>query len=256
MLSVVASAWLLFQSVSTPLPPSKLLEVQGLIDRDRLVEAEAAARAYVAENPGAADGHFLLGYILFRRADMRASLAEYVEGAKHQDLGALDLAMMGSDAFLLEDYAAADGWFEQSVQKDPGSSPVWYQLGRTKYNEKRFEEAVNAIERCLKLEPRNAKALDFLGLSYEGLGKTSEALAAYRAAVATGTLEAGPWLDLGTLLVESGKLEEAIPVLSRALERAPENPNVNRELGKAYLLGNRLVSGRLQIEKPGSQETT
>src|ERR1035438_8346607 len=146
MLSVVASAWLLFQSVSTPLPPSKLLEVQGLIDRDRLVEAEAAARAYVAENPGAADGHFLLGYILFRRADMRASLAEYVEGAKHQDLGALDLAMMGSDAFLLEDYAAADGWFEQSVQKDPGSSPVWYQLGRTKYNEKRFEEAVNAME--------------------------------------------------------------------------------------------------------------
>src|ERR1700684_3013344 len=119
MWSAVFRAWLLFQSVSTP--PPKLLEAQSLIDRNEFIQAETGARAYIAENPNAADGHFLLGYILFRRSDLRQSLAEYAEGAKHQQPGALDLAIMGSDSFLLEDYPSADRWFQQSVQKDPAN---------------------------------------------------------------------------------------------------------------------------------------
>jgi tetratricopeptide (TPR) repeat protein len=178
MWSAVLRAWLLFQSVSTP--PPKLLEVQSLIDRNEFLQAESGARAYIAENPYAADGHFLLGYILFRRTDLRASLDEYAEGAKHQQPSALDLAVMGGAAFLLEDYTSADRWFQQSVAEDPESTEVWYQLGRTKYNLKRFQEAVNAFERCLKLDPGNAKAGDFLGLSYQALGRPSDALVAYR----------------------------------------------------------------------------
>src|SRR5450755_2374069 len=106
MWSAVLRAWLLFQSVSTP--PPKLLEVQSLIDRNEFLQAETDARAYIAENPNAADGHFLLGYILFRRTDLRASLAEYAEGTKRQQPSALDLAVMGGAAFLLEDYTSAD----------------------------------------------------------------------------------------------------------------------------------------------------
>jgi tetratricopeptide (TPR) repeat protein len=247
MWSAVLRAWLLFQSVSTP--PPKLLEVQSLIDRNEFIQAETAARAYIAENPNAADGHFLLGYILFRRTDLRASLAEYVEGAKRQQPSALDLAVMGGDSFLLEDYPSADHWFQQSVQKDPANSQVWYQLGRTKYNEKHFDEAVNAFDRCLKLDPANAKAGDFLGLSYAALGRPSDALTAYRAATASATTESGPWLDLGTLLLESGQAEEAIPELSKALELAPQNPDAHRELGKAYLLLNRLELAQTEVEK-------
>jgi tetratricopeptide (TPR) repeat protein len=246
MLSVVLLAGLLFQSARTP--PAKLLEVQTLIDHGQFTEAEAGARAYVAENPSAADGHFLLGYILFRRADMQASLAEYVEGARYREPGALDLAAMGGDAFLLGDYAAADRWFTESARKDPASATVWYQLGRTKYNEKLFQEAVDAFKRCLVLEPGNAKAGDFLGRSYEGLGMTSAALAEYHAAVSNGTNEPGPWLDLGTLLAETGRVEEAIPNLSRAVELDPQSADAHRELGKAYLLSNRPELAQLEVE--------
>ncbi len=55
---------------------------------------------------------------------------------------------------------------------------------------------------------------DYLGLSYEGLGKTADALAAYRAAI---TLDAevtpktlGLYLDLGTLLVENDRPDESV----------------------------------------------
>ena len=97
---------------------------------------------------------------------------------------ALDLEVMGSDYFLLEDYAAADTWFTKSVELDPSDAQAQYYLGRAKYNEKHFEEAIRAFTAALKLDARDAKAADYLGLSYEALGKTGDALAAYRAAVA------------------------------------------------------------------------
>lgn len=237
MLLLVLSAFLL-QS-------SQLIEIQSLIDRNQLPEAESSARAFVTAQPNSADGHYLLGYILFRRGDPRASLAEYLAGKKYRDPHALDLAVMGSDAFLLEDYAAADQWFTQSVEKDAGDANTWYQLGRTKYNEKHFAEATTALERCVKLEPANGKAQDYLGLSYERLGKTEEAATAYRKAVDLGVGQ----LDLGTLLAESGRAEEAVPFLVEAVEAAPKNADAHRELGKAYLALNRLDLAQAEVEK-------
>jgi tetratricopeptide (TPR) repeat protein len=227
----------------------QLIEIQSLIDRHQLAEAESKARAYVAAEPESADGHNLLGYILFRRADPRASLAEYAEGAKRREPAALDLAAMGSDAFLLEDYPAADRWLTKSVEKDAGNAASWYELGRARYNEKHFDQAAQALAQCLKLEPANAKAQDYLGLSYERLGKTEDALAAYRAALGSGTAELGPYLDLGTLLVESGRPEEALAPLSRAVALAPPNADAHRELGKAYLALNRLALAQTEVEK-------
>jgi len=240
--------WLLV-FLSAFLLQSSLLEIQSLIDQNQLSEAEARARDFVAAEPDSADGHYLLGYILFRRADPRASLAEYAEGAKRREPHALDLTAMGSDAFLLEDYAAADRWLTQSAQKDAANANAWYELGRARYNEKHFNEAAQALEQCIKLEPLNAKAQDYLGLSYEHLGKAEEAVAAYRAAVALGTGGVGPYLDLGTLLVESGRPEEALPSLSRAVEVAPQNADTHRELGKAYLALNRLVLAQAEVAK-------
>jgi len=247
--SLILAFGLLLQSPPASSVPAKLLEVQTLIDRNQLGEAEAGARAYVAAEPDSADGHYLLGYILLRQGDPRASLAEYAEGGKHREPSALDLAAMGSDALLLEDYAAADRWLTESAQKDAANANSWYMLGRTKYNEKHFEEATRALEQCMRLEPANAKAQDYLGLSYEGLGKTNEALAALQAAVAVGSGEAGPYLDLGTLLVESGKAEDAVAPLSRALALEPRNVEVHREMGKAYLALNRLESAQGEVER-------
>ena len=49
-------------------------------------------------------------------------------------------------------------------------------LGRTKYNENRFSEAIDAFLTCLKLDTHNVKAEDNLGLSYEGLNQTQQAI--------------------------------------------------------------------------------
>jgi tetratricopeptide (TPR) repeat protein len=249
MLAFVLLVPLFFQAPPAQAANPALVEAQTLIDQGDLSGAETQVRAYVAGHPDDAQTHYLLAYILFRRSDPKASLAEYAEAAKHSPPGALDLAAMGSDYFLLEDYPSADKALAESVRADPGNASAWYYLGRTRYNEKRFADSAEALHTSLKLTPGNARALDYLGLSYEGLGKIEDALSAYQAALATGTKEPGPYLDLGTLLTQNNRPAEGVPHLEAALRISPQDPQAHRELGKAYLLLNRLPEARAELEK-------
>jgi Flp pilus assembly protein TadD len=137
------------------------------------------------------------------------------------------------------DLVSADGLLTRSVAANPADAEAWYYLGRTKYNENRFEEAVQAFQTCLALEPRNVKAQDNLGLSYAGLGRADDATAAYQAAIAWqaqgAVQDAGPFLNLGTLLIEQNRPRDAVPHLLRAVEIAPGEPRSHQQLGKAYL---------------------
>jgi tetratricopeptide (TPR) repeat protein len=233
-------------------PDPALLEVQSLVDVGKLIDAESAARRYLETHQSSADAHYLLGYILFRQGNPKPSLAEYTEGARYRAPSALDLAVMGSNYFLMEDYAAADRWLTKSVELAPNDANAGYYLGRAKYNQKRFAEAVRIFKECLDLDPRNVKAADYLGRSYEALGRTEEALAAYHKAVA---LDGGaapgnpePYLDLGTLLVENSRAGDAVAYLRQAAGIAGGDWRVHRELGKAYLQLNRLPEAQAELQ--------
>jgi tetratricopeptide (TPR) repeat protein len=235
-------------------PTDPLLEQAGaLLGKGSLKEAEVAVRQYLDNHANSANGHFLLGHILFREQKPEASLAEYTQGAKFHDPGAFDLKIVGLDYVLLGGYADADHWLTRSLERDPKDSQGWYYLGRTKYNENRFEEAINAFKQCLRLDPKNVKAEDNLGLSYQGLGRTEDAAAAYRSAIAwqRQMLEKhfGPFLDLGSLLLEQDRTEDAISYLLQAVEISPQESKPHEQLGKAYSRLNELPKAQAELEK-------
>ncbi|MGH9613687.1 MAG: tetratricopeptide repeat protein, partial [Bryobacteraceae bacterium] len=219
-------------------PDTPLEEARSLLGSGKLDEAERVTRQYLTNHKNSADGHYLLGYVLFKKRDAKSSLAEYTEGAKYRRPDAADLEVVASDYVLLNDFPDADKWYTQAVKWNPGDSLGWYYLGRTKYNENRFEEAIAAFEHCLKIDPKNVKAEDNLGLSYAGLNRTGEAMAAYKNAIAwqagAGAKDSGPFLDLGTLLVDNNRANEAIPHLLDGSLISPDDYRIHRELGKAY----------------------
>ncbi len=233
----------------SPAEPS-LSEAQAFIDAGKLNDAENAARRYLENHASSADGHYLLGFILFKEGNRKSSLAEYREGARYRAPGALDLEVIGANYFLMEDYAAADEWLTKSVALDPKDVHAKFYLGRAKYNQRQFADAARMFVECLKLDPGNVKAADYLGLSDEALGKIEDAIAAYRSAIALDTAAAPePYVDLGTLLVENDRDADAVPYLVRAAEVAPGDWRVHRGLGKAYLQLNRLPEALTELRK-------
>jgi len=86
---------------------------------------------------------------------------------------------------------------------------------RAKYNENRFEEAIQAFQKCLKLRPRYALAADGLGLSYEGLNRIADAISWLENAISwqeDGERKSPePYTDLGDLLSQQARFDEALP---------------------------------------------
>jgi tetratricopeptide (TPR) repeat protein len=234
-------------------PDSPLAEARALLELGKAAEAEQLVRKYLEPHKSSADAHYLLGYILFKQQKAKESLAEYTEAAKYRTPSAYDLEVVGTDYVLLEDYVDADKWFTKSVEWNPGNRQAFYYLGRAKYNENRFAEAIAIFLQCLKLDPKDVKAEDNLGLSYQALGRTDEAIGAYRQAIAWQAdlplKDAGPYVDLGAVLVENGRPEEAVPYLLQAAATAPRDVKAHRELGKAYLTLNRLAEAQTELEK-------
>jgi tetratricopeptide (TPR) repeat protein len=212
-------------------------QIDSWIAAGRLHEAELAAREQVKAEPASPEAHALLGYILFKENNPIESLAQYAEAARYGRPSAADLEVIGSDYFLMEDYATADKWLARSVDADPNRALALYLLGRVRYNRKHFDEAAELFERALKLEPGNGRAQENLGLAFEQLGKVPEAIQAYSAAISLeNDQDSGPaYLKLGMLLVATGHVEEAIPQLAAAVRRDDGDAKAHRELGKAYL---------------------
>src|SRR5579863_9214710 len=108
--------------------PTSLADAQALLGQGRLSEAENAAREYLGSHTDSADAHYLLGYILFKKQDPKASLEQYTAGARYRTPSALDLAAIGCDYFLMEDYAAADQWLTRAVKLNPADAAAQYFL--------------------------------------------------------------------------------------------------------------------------------
>lgn len=253
--------------VAAPVPaPSVDIEMliaqaESRVRAGDLGGAEKIVRSCLESDPASATAHYMLGYILFRQDKPKESLAEYTTAARYKKPDAFQLQIVALNYVLLGDLVQADKWLTLAVQWDPKSVQGWYHLGRTKYNENRFEEAISAFQRCLELDPGNVKAQDNLGLSYEGLGRTDAAIAAYRKAIGQQEFathkEAGPYIDLGTLLVNDEHVEEGIALLSQSVALAPSDVRPHRELGKTYLRLNQLDKAESEFEaalrlEPGS----
>jgi tetratricopeptide (TPR) repeat protein len=257
------------------------VEAKSLMEKGLVRDAERAVRQYLEAHSDSAEGHFLLGYILFREIQTearmetaaesvktldgdprdgkareqraRASLAEFTAGAKYHDPSAFDLKIVALDYVLIGDYVDAEKWLTRSLEWNPQDSDGWYYLGRARYNENKFAAAVDAFLHCLKLSLRNVKAEDNLGLAYAGLGRNEEATAAYQQAMvwqSQATFKnSGPYIDLASLLLDENRPEEAIPYLLQAVEIAPRESRAHELLGKAYTRSDKLAAAQAELEK-------
>jgi Flp pilus assembly protein TadD len=167
----------------------------------------------------------------------------YTRAAKITPPTGDDLKIVALDYELLNDNSEAIRWLELAVAMEPVNKEAWYYLGRAYYTASRIPDARAAFEQVLRIEPRDARAKNNLGLIFESGGKTEDALAAYRNAIAwqkgdTPTSEQ-PYLNLGSLLVTLDRAEEAISPLRKAVELASTNSQCHLRLGTAYLHLNR-----------------
>lgn len=269
-----------------------LADAKSFFLKGNLADADRTVRRYLESHPNSPDAHFLLGHILFREIQARAvierqlqpqapnpigdktatssgaldatdskaiqemakaSLAEFTAGSKFRTPSAGDLKTVAFNYILLADLADADKWLTKMLEWTPNDWDGWYHLGRTKYNENRFAEAISAFQKCLKLNPQNVQAEDNLGLSLAGLGRYDDATIAYHQAIAWQARslmkDPGPYIDLGSLLIDQNRTNDSIPFLLQAVEIAPAEWRPHELLATAYSRAQQFPRAQTELEK-------
>jgi Flp pilus assembly protein TadD len=147
----------------------------GLLLQGDLKGAEYAFRRVTEADPAYPDGWVNVARALIQEGETDAS-RPFVERALaiQPDLarGHFFLAMVKKAA---GDYAGALNDLEETARQYPRDRVTLNQIGRILFLERRYGEAVTALERTLAVDPEDLQAHYNLMLCYRGLGRMEEA---------------------------------------------------------------------------------
>jgi len=234
--------------------PAPLAAANRLMGAGDFKSAESALRTYIVTDPRSGLARYMLAYALLRQDKPKDSLEEYTRAAALQRPSAEQLRNVGQDYVLLDDLPDADKWMTRSIEMDRADPEGWYSLGRLRYTQQRYVDAADCFKRALALAPGSAKVENNLGLAYEGLNRTDDAVIAYRQAIAwqdaglRDRISEQPFLNLAIVLMHRAQLAEALPLLQRAVAIAPSDPRIHEQLGQLYMQEDNFSEAQKSLE--------
>ena len=207
---------------------------QILSTRGDLRAATEHLRTAVTRDPRLLAARVALGELLFRdnrapeaAAELRAALAlDPSNWGVHYRLG-LVLARLGP-----EQLEEAMSCFRRTIGGMPGHAAAHLQLGLAFWNRGDPAPAIALGERALRLDPKLPAAHGVLGSMLRTVGRTEEAIASLREAIAANPDDATACLNLGACLCEAptGNMAEGVTFLQRAVTLAPRNAAAHVQL--------------------------
>jgi eukaryotic-like serine/threonine-protein kinase len=136
---------------------------------------------------------------------------------------AYEYYLRGVDLYSSNDFLGAIGMLEKSAAIEPNYAPTWAHLGRA--------YATSA------------------SLQFGGREHYDEAQAAYDKAIALDPDMIEARIYMANMLTDTGRVEQAVPLLRAALEKGPNNAEAHWELGYAYRFGGMLEQSVAECDR-------
>ena len=219
-----------------PIESTKRLLLDSAIRRYDYPEAEALLASEAKQNPKSrilllslADILFLEGkqlntVVVLRKAELLGPLSE-----RSQFLLALSYISLGRKNLAIPQ-------LEQLDQSNPNKAVYPYWLSRLFYRKMDLNRALSYAQQAVRTDTKFAKAYDQLGLCYSGIGRSEDAVTAYKTAIRLSDEQSlhWPWpsMNLGTLYLRSERLVEAETILRKSISVQPSFPVSHFRLGQ------------------------
>jgi Flp pilus assembly protein TadD len=132
--------------------------------------------------------------------------------------------------------AQADACYRNVLAADPVNISALHLLGLLAHQRGQPQAAVDLISRAISLNDRLPELHSNLGNALQAVGRTAEAEASYRRALALRPDNAPACNNLGVTLMEQGRPREAEAAFRQALALRPDYPDAHSNLGNALCI--------------------
>ena len=185
---------------------------------------------------------------------------QVISQATATPIGAFENFVKGQ---LTREHDAKVGFIERAIkeysEKTGGQyTAAIFELGRIRYEDRDYKEALSLFQKIDEKDPRYNEALFYVGVAEDYLGQTEKALASFnKLAPVLPLFEV--YNNVGVLYLKKSQPPEAIGHLKPAADAAPRDTDTLFNLGYAYYLAkdyaNATATLRKEIERrPGDPE--
>ncbi len=219
-----------------------------LRDQNKLEKAHSAYAEAVGRAPSLWQAHLQHGETLFDLRRHEDALEAFLKAYKIADTSVPAMLGVGKCQHRRGHYDEALEWFTKSTQTDPRNATAFLYRGRTLNDLKRYPEAERALKQSLALAVDKETYLQ-LGIALINLGRVDDAVEALDACVKLDPNMVLALFHKTNLLRRAGRLDEALEAVMQALKVKPDQPEFWNSLGNIAKVRWHLHSARDAFEK-------
>ncbi len=191
-------------------------------DPDFIVDAETSCSRALELNPNLDIVHAALGGLYSRTGEYAEAEASYARALEIRPESVAALTGI-ADIYRLQQRAGeAEETLLRAVQLEPGNWRPYNSLGTFYYRQGRFAEAAEQFGKVVAIDDQNMRGFGNLGSAYMLQGSFAESAKAFEASVALQP-EAGALSNLGLLRYYLGEYEAAAAALRSAIDMQPRD---------------------------------
>jgi len=205
---------------------SHLKLAQKLYESGRYAEALGAVEKSIKEHSRYAPSHQLRGQILFAMDAMEEALKEFEKTlslertyTEARNWKGWALVQLKRNDEAMREYEAA-----LTDLTYPTPEKIHLNIGMLHRLEGRNPAAIESLTKAVRVNPSYGRGYYELGVTYEKMGKSQEALRAYQDALVGMDNSADLNLRLGLALVQSGNTPRARQHFEKVIKLAPDGP--------------------------------
>jgi tetratricopeptide (TPR) repeat protein len=159
------------------------------------------------------------------------------------DMSAAELYSAAYSAFNARDYETSVTLWERVIAADAKMTSALNGLGWAYQRLKRYDKAIETLEKQRALEPTNKKINSDLGYVYKEAGRLEEAAAAYARHLAAEPLDGPKHQVLGEIYADLDRHADAVASLDRAVLLVNDDPWLQQQRGRSLLALGRTADG-------------
>lgn len=253
----IARCWLIglvvaLAACTPPSPSSPLDEARAALAAKDSAKAIAVLEKIIADDPGSAAAHVILGQAYFR-ADRKDDAEKQISAgfslsqtigltpdatAEEQFLAGNVYAKLGTSAALKAEsearFAQAVGAYEAALKLQPDKASAHTNLGVVYYQTGKLDEAIGQFKQALELDAKDAETHYLLGAAYVQKDMLAAAEAEFNTALTLKPELAPAHIGLGNVYLINKKFDQAVASLEKAIALQPDSPEALFALGQAY----------------------